>query len=63
MYRSLGDEALADFTDPTIPLLSEMSEQISRTSGRHVFEAQTDSPLDEDLSLLRGTSPAFRTPP
>lgn len=57
MYGALADAAVADYSDPTLPLLSELDEQVARSTARLAFEGQVSTPLEEDLALLRGLSP------
>lgn len=63
MYEDMAAEAIADFSDPTLPVLSQMEEQIARSTSRRAFEGQADTALDEELALLRGLSPATMAAP
>lgn len=57
LYRALGDEAVADFADPSVAVTDEdVGTQIMRTTSRFVFERQVpgSTRLEEELALLRG---------
>jgi hypothetical protein len=54
LYTLLGNEAVADAADPTIGFTTTSSEYGSAASSIFAFQNQLDSPLDEELSLLRG---------
>lgn len=53
LYTILGDEALADASNPTIAVTSTSNATEVNTS-RFAFEGQVGSLLDEELALLRG---------
>jgi hypothetical protein len=53
LYTILGDEALADASNPTIAVSSTSNATAVNTS-RFAFEGQVGSLLEEELALLRG---------
>ncbi len=58
LHTLLGDEALADASDPTIPFATQLGELQSHASALFAFIGQRQVPslLDEELALLRGLS-------
>jgi hypothetical protein len=54
LYTILGNEAYADASDPTIGFGSSSAQYGSLSSSIFTFQNQLDSPLEEELTLLRG---------
>jgi hypothetical protein len=54
LYVVLGNEAYADASDPTIGFGSSSAQYGSLSSSIFTFQNQLDSPLEEELTLLRG---------
>ncbi len=56
LYMLLANEAFADATDPTTGVDSASPfDPVALPSALYAFEGEVGSPLDEELSLLRGT--------
>lgn len=54
LYVLLGNEAYADASDPTIGFTTSSGEYGNLAPSIFCFQNQLDSPLDEELALLRG---------
>ena len=54
LYMLLGDEALADLSDPTISIGSDHGEFADVATSLYSFKGQVPSLLEEELALLRG---------
>jgi len=54
LYMLLGNEAYADASDPTIGFTTSSGEYGNLAPSIFCFQNQLDSPLEEELALLRG---------
>lgn len=54
LYMLLGNEALADASDPTIAFTTTSAAYGNLAPSIFCFQNQLDSPLEEELALLRG---------
>ncbi|MEM6972918.1 MAG: hypothetical protein AAF577_08930 [Pseudomonadota bacterium] len=62
LYKTLGDDAMADLADPTILLDTPSAGLQGRTTERFAFEEVLPSLLEEELALTRGLEAADTAP-
>ncbi len=61
-YTLLGNEAYGDSLDPTIGYGSDSVDYGTASTSVFTFQNQMSSPMDEELSLLRGVDDNFARP-